>query len=103
MFVRTEGKEISGGSSPSLQFITHVPTKTEWVCKCSGLAILNQHNDGSPNTSAPTDSINEYRELLALRLYSFFEVATPQAVLSQQVISQSAQRMYEPILNDILE
>ena len=56
-----KGRQITGGSSPSLQFVMHAPTKIDWVCKCSGLAILNQHRDGTPNIDAPTDSINEYR------------------------------------------
>ena len=95
MFVSIKGKEVKGGSSPSRQFLLHVPTNTEWVCKCSELGIIKMNEDYiTPNLLTPTDSISEYKEVLALRLYSFFEVPTPQTVLSRQLITQEAKNMF---------
>jgi tetratricopeptide (TPR) repeat protein len=81
-------KEVCGGSSPSIQYFLHKPTQTNWIGKCSELAIFSQKENGQP---ALPDYINEYKECLAIKLYSHFGVQTPEVVLSRQIVSQKAQ------------
>ena len=77
MFACMDWMKIEEGTSPSLQFMLHIPTRTKWMSKCSALSLIRMNRNYNVCIDTPTDPINEYKEMLALGLYSFFGVSTP--------------------------
>ena len=85
-------KEVKGGSSPSIQWFYNLNFKNYWIGKCSDKAIVCQRKDGALTTP---DSINEYKEYVAIKLYALFGVNTPEVVLNKQTLSKKAQTTYK--------
>jgi len=85
-------KEVKGGSSPSIQWFYNSNYKTYWIGKCSDKGIVCQKEDGA--LTSP-DTINEYKEYIAIKLYALFGVSTPEVVLNKQIISKKAQTTYK--------
>jgi len=93
-------KKVQGGSSASIQFFSHTKSNSTWIGKCSEKAIACQDNNGK--LLAP-DNISEYKESLAINLYSALGVETPKVILSKQVISNTAQETYTFFFDEYIQ
>ena len=77
-------QKVKGGSSISIHSFKNMYTNTFWIGKCSGMAIVQQKPPYLP------DPFNEFKEVLALKIYSLFGVETPEVVVSNQLFSSEA-------------
>ena len=47
------------------------------------------------------DYLNEYKECLAMKIYSLFGVKTPNVVVSKQPLSLQAQDLYKWVIDNL--
>lgn len=84
-----------GGASPSIQYFREAQRNTLWIGKCGLIGLLQSNH------------LEEYKELLALRLYALLGVPTPNICLSLQLappdIRQDKDKLYAEARKSIHE
>ena len=81
-------KKRPGGSSFDIQFFTSQSDKSLWIGKCSYYAVIRSIHLLPPWVQGCKNYF-EYRERIGLALYKFFDIPTPDFVLSEQRLAPS--------------